>query len=176
MFREGLQPPSPFREVEPLREAMTQDGVSLKALSEMGPVLVVCLPALGSRFCRRMLRDLGARRDAIESAGVRVALVHMGEDSDAVAELEPLDLHYLARVADPDRKLYGHFGLKEATLAQRMGPRVWGTALKGGLLGGGRVVGNPAQLPGAFLLRNSEIERAHRCETMADAPELGGLF
>jgi hypothetical protein len=175
MFREGLQPPNPFREIEPLREAMTQDGVSLKALAELGPLLIFCLPAMGSRFCRRMLRDLGAQRAAIERAGVRVALVHMGDDSDAVAELGPLDLHYLARVADPDRKLYEHFDLKEATLAQRMGPKVWGAALTAGR-GGGRIAGNPAQLPGVFLLRNGEIESAYRSKTMADAPDLGRLF
>ncbi|MHC4931298.1 MAG: hypothetical protein ACYTGV_03810, partial [Planctomycetota bacterium] len=103
MFREGLQPPSPFREREPLREAVTQDGMSLKALSGLGPLLVLCLPALGSRFCRRLLRDLAAQRAVVEQAGVRVALVHMGSDSEAVAELESFELHYVARVADPAR-------------------------------------------------------------------------
>jgi hypothetical protein len=132
---------------------------------------VVCLPALGGIFCRQMLHDLAAQREEIERAGVRVALVHMGTDEDAVGELAPFELEYVSRIADPERKLHGVFEFGQATSAQRWGPRVWGSAFRAGRRGRGRVVGERRQLPGAFLLKRGEIERAYRAETMADAPD-----
>ena len=33
MFREGLRPPNPFRDRDPLETAQTQDDMSLKTLS-----------------------------------------------------------------------------------------------------------------------------------------------
>jgi len=138
MFREGLRPPNPFRERPVLETARTQDGMNLLTLSRMSPVLVVCLPAVAGRGGRRMLRALAAVRHEVERAGVRVVLVHFDDPAGA---LEPLDLAYVARIADPERKLYAHFGLAEE-------PR--------GLLR------RRAQQPGAFLLRDGEVVREAR--------------
>jgi hypothetical protein len=178
MFREGLRPPDPFREPEPFQAAKTQDGMSLRAVSDLSAVLVICLPPLGGMFCRKMLHNLAAQRDEIERAGVRLALVHTGRDEDAVTELEPFDLEYVSRIADPEGSLHKAFELGRATMAQRWGPKVWGRAIRAGLQGRGRVVGERRQLPGAFLLKGGRIERAYRAGTMADAPdfkELSGL-
>ncbi len=152
MFREGLRPPDPFREIPPLEAARTQDGMSLQVLSELSPVLVVCLPALGERSCRQMLQDLAKARVSIEFAGTRLALVHMGSDAEAAAELARHDLQYTARISDPKRQLYAFFEL--------------GTKRKGLLRRGER------QLPGVFLLSNSKILKSHRT---ADPPNLCNL-
>jgi len=147
MFREGLRPPNPFRERPVLETARTQDGMSIDALSRMSPVLVVCLPDSRGRAGRRMLRELAAARHGIERAGVRIVLVHYDDVSEALA---PLDLAYVARIADPERKLYAHFGLAEE-------PR--------GLLR------RRAQQPRAFLLRNGEVVR----EARGPGPDYPGL-
>ena len=151
MFREGLRPPDPFRRGPPLEEARTQDGMSLKAVSEMGPALVVCLPELGTRTCRRLLRRVAAERAAIEGEGVRLVLVHPSPDPEAVAAFAPYGLEYVMRISDADRALYDHFELRRA----RSG-----------------ILRREEQLAGAFLLRDFEVKRAGRSKRPGDLPEL----
>ncbi|MCK6461389.1 MAG: hypothetical protein L6Q95_16025 [Planctomycetes bacterium] len=146
MFREGLRPPDPFRERPPLEAACTQEGISLKTLSAMSPVLLLLLPEVRGRRGQGMLRALAAVRGEIERAGVRVVLVHYDEAGD----LAPFDLAYVARVHDPERRLYAHFGL--------------GTAPKG-------LLRREAQEAGAFLLRAGEVVREGR----GDAPDYRGI-
>jgi peroxiredoxin len=133
VFREGLRPPNPFRRREPLEAAMTQDGMSLAELARLGPVLVVCLPALDGRPCRKLLAALAEKRREIEGSGTRIVCVHMARDDEAHAALAPHDLQYVARIADPERTLYAHFGLGQTK------PRLFG---------------RPRQLPGTVLLRD----------------------
>lgn len=142
MFREGLRPPDPFHERPALEALCTQDGISVKALSEMSPVLLLLLPEVRGRRGQGMLKALAAARGDVERAGVRVALVHF----DDAGDLGPFDLAYVARIADPERKLYAHFGLGSS-------PR--------GLLR------RESQNAGVFLLRNSEVVRDSR----GDAPD-----
>jgi hypothetical protein len=142
VFREGLRPPDPFRGRPPLEAACTQDGVSVKTLSEMSPVLLLLLPGVRGRRGQGMLRALAAVRGEIERAGVRVALVHFDDPGD----LGPLDLAYVARVSDPERRLYAHFGL--------------GVTPSG-------LLRREEQGSGTFLLRNGEVVREGR----GDAPD-----
>jgi hypothetical protein len=142
VFREGLRPPDPFRARPPLEEACTQEGISLKTLSSMSPVLLLLLPEVRGRRGQGMLRALAAVRGEIERAGVRVVLVHY----DDAGDLAGFDLAYVARVADPERRLYAHFGL--------------GTSPRG-------LLRREAQDAGAFLLRDGEVVREGR----GDAPD-----
>ena len=108
MFREGLRPPDPFRKGGPLEEAVTQDGMSLDAFCKLGPVLLLCLPTTTSWSGRRLLKTIAAERRAIESAGVRLVLVH----AEPEPALERYELQYVARVHDPDGALAEHFGFE----------------------------------------------------------------
>jgi hypothetical protein len=142
VFREGLRPPDPFRERPPLESLCTQDGISVRALSAMGPVLLLLLPEVRGRRGQGMLKGLAEARGDIERAGVRVVLAHFDEPGDLAA----FDLAYVARVFDPERRLYAHFGLGSS-------PR--------GLLR------RESQDAGAFLLWNGEVVREGR----SDAPD-----
>jgi len=144
VFREGLRPPNPFRDRDPIETAQTQDDMSLKTLSELSPVLVVCLPELQGGWCRRMLQDLAAQRKAIEESGTRLVLVHMAGDADAA--LRPHDLGFGARIADPDRTLYRRFGLEERP----------------------RMLRTPEQLPGVFRLEDGEVRAELKAERQPD--------
>ncbi len=144
MSREGLRPPNPFRERDPLETACTQDDMTLKALSELSPVLVVCLPELQGGWCRRMLQDLAEQRKSIEETGTRLVLVHMAGDPHPA--LKPHDLAYVARIADPERKLYRRFGLEERP----------------------RLLRDPEQLPGVFLLEDGEVHGKLEAEKRPD--------
>ena len=135
MFREGLRPPDPFQEKSALETARTQDGMSLKSMSELGPVLVVCLPSRPAKWLERV----SAERSSIESGGTRIVLVFPDDDPQL-----PDDLKYVARIADPKCALYKAFGLgeREAGLLRRM------------------VGGGPEQEPGVFLMVDGEVTRS----------------
>ncbi len=77
----------------------------------------------------------------------------MGSQEAAHRELEPHDLHFLARVADPDREIYAAFGLKEVK-------RFWA---------------GPRQLPGAFLLVDGEIRKEFRPRALGERPDFLAL-
>jgi hypothetical protein len=112
----------------------------------MSPVLLLLLPEVRGRRGQEMLKALAAARGDLERAGVRVALVHFEDDPD----LAPFDLAYVARVFDPERRLYAHFGLGSS-------PR--------GLLR------RESQDAGVFLLRKGEVVREGR----GDAPDYRGI-
>ncbi|MEE8104502.1 MAG: hypothetical protein V3T86_03100 [Planctomycetota bacterium] len=159
MFREGLRPPDPFREQPVLERAHSQDGMSLQSLSELSPVLAVCLPALSSKACGRMLTDLSSARSAIETAGARLALVHMGDDAEAAAAFAPHDLQYVARVSDPACELYRLFELGEAAKRRWLVRRA-----------------EPQQLPGAVVLSDGEVRAAIRPEAFGEALDYVSLL
>jgi len=160
MFREGLRPPNPFRDRDPLDVARTQDDLSLLALSRLGPVLAVCAPELGTHRGHVFLKTLAAHRRDLEERRIRIVVVHPGTEPEARAELEPHGLHYLARVADPERALYRRFELGAA---------------EPGLLA--RAVGRPPrQLPGAFLLRDGAVVREWRATAPDQRPDYASFL
>ncbi len=168
-----MRPPYPFREAEPLDAAVTQDGMSLRALSRLSPTVVVCLPVLGRPLTRRLLADFARRRRALEEAGRRTALLHMGRDEEAIREFSPFELQYVARVSDPDRKVYAALGL--ATF-RGPAPGSWIPALAARMRhGAGKSAGDPRQAHGAFLLAAGTIERGVKCARPADLPDYAAL-
>ena len=160
MFREGLRPPNPHRDRDPLDFARTQDEMSLRALSRLGSVLALCAPAMGSHRCRVFLKWLAAHRDRIEGRRLRIVVVHTGTEEQARAETELYDLQYLARIADPERALYRRFGLGET---------------KPGLLA--RAVGRePEPLPGVFMLRDGAVVKEWRASKPDEWPDFDAFL
>jgi|SRR5208283_4418368 len=164
--------------VQALEGARTQSGQTLAALSEASPVLLQFLRHAGCSFCREALGDVARNRGAIETAGVRIVLVHMG-DSEAIEKLiERYGLAGLDRICDPDRKLYRAFGLKRGRLWQLFGPKVLWRALPAGVLprhGIGRITADSFQMPGLFLIDESGILRRFRHRSAADRPDYAGI-
>ena len=166
MFQRGLTPPDPFRPPSPLEDLRTQDDMSVAAMGQLGPLVLLFLPALGGIFCRELLEHVQADRAGIENRGIRFVLVHMGTAEEAHAELARYDLQYLAQIADPERLLYRHFDVGEAAPAQRLRPRVIRRALGAVRHGRGRIIGEPNQLAAAVLWRDGKAAAALR----PDAP------
>ena len=156
----------------------THDGQALADLAGRSPLLIVFLRHGGCPFCRETLADLAARRSAIEGAGVTIVLVHMMDDDDAAELFARYDLHDLPRISDVERRLYDAFALKRGRVGEVVGPRVWWRGFKTAVLarhGFGKPAGDIFQLPGAFLLVQGQIVRAHRSRTSADRPNLDDL-
>ena len=176
MFQRGLTPPDPFRPSSPLEDLRTQDDMNLKSLGELGPVVLVFLPALGGVFCRELLDRVREERPSIEKRGVRLVLVHMGSPEDAEDELARYDLQYVAQIADPERVLYRHFEIGEAAAGQRLRPAVIRRALGAARHGRGRIVGEPNQLAAAVLWQDGNAAAALRPAAPGADLRLASLF
>jgi hypothetical protein len=80
-------------------------------------------------------------------------------------------------IADHDGSLYGHFGLRRATLAQAFGPPVFRRAMEAVRRGVG--VGLPGRdilrMPGLFLIRKPAILAERRFSHIGDHPDFTEL-
>jgi peroxiredoxin len=172
----------PGAAAKPLAEALASSrvdggegaGKSISELSREAPRLVVFLRHAGCTFCREALADIAAQRSRIESRGTRVILVHMGDEAAGRAMAERAGLADLARISDPERKLYASFGLSRGTLGQLFGSRVWSRGFRAGVIdrhGVGGLVGDGFQMPGVFLVRDGRVIAGHVHEHAADRPD-----
>ena len=160
-----------------LPEIRTESGRALSELAQRGPLLLVFLRHWGCPFCRQLLRDLAGLRTAIEARGVQLVFVHMGTPERARPYFEHYRLWDIERVSDPEKTLYRHplFALRRKGLLGIVLHRaaVFGF-LKGVALRHGMEVRfreDPEQMPGAFLLRDGAVARAHRPRSIAEQPD-----
>lgn len=154
-------------------EFKSQHGTSIDSLSRAGNVLVIFLRHSGCTFCREALHDLREKRQAIESDGCTLALVHMGDESNAeyFASYGLEDVH---RISDPGCRLYQAYELDRGRISQLFGPSVWWRGFLAAIIhrhGVGSLGGDGFQMPGAFLVRDGSIVRAFRHETAASKPD-----
>ncbi len=129
---------------------------------------------LGCTFCRETLGEVRQHRSQIESAGARIALVHMSSDDNAARQLfEQYHLGDVPRFADRERRLYRSFELRRGSFLQLFGPRVALRGIAATLRGhrAGSLDGDGLQLAGTFLVHNGRIVKAHRSSDAADAPD-----
>lgn len=148
-------------------------GVSIAALSERRPVLLVFLRHLGCTFCREAAADLRDRRAIIE-VSASIVVVTMSPAAEARAFLAGYGLDDLDLVSDPERTLYRAMELRRGTLPQLFGPRVWLRGVVAGVLGGhwvGGLRGDGLQMPGAFVIRGGRLVAAFRHRDAADRPD-----
>lgn len=175
-------------EVDPRRsslivEVSDQNGRSLDFLSRERPLLLVFLRHLGCTFCREAAKDVSEQREAIEREGVTPAFVGMAGESELGDFLKSFGLADLPRFADPERQLYGAFGLGRGGARQLFGPGVWQRGvsaaapawLGGGGHGLGGLKGDGLQMPGVFLLEDGKVVAGYRHETAADRPDYTSL-
>lgn len=166
--------PAPAGFDDALQGFRTQRGDTLADLSDRGALLVVFLRHFGCTFCREALDDIRERRQRIESAGVRIVIVHMMEEGDNTAtEFGRYGLEDIDRVSDPGRSLYRAFDLHRGTMLELLAPKVWFRGLMALLRGhgAGALRGDGRQMPGAFLVHRRRIVEAFRHRTAADRPD-----
>jgi len=157
-----------------LKNAITNRGENLAALSQDQPLLVVFLRHSGCPFCREALTEISQTRAAIEQAGTAIVLAHMYPDDYAESYFAKYGLADVRRISDPDCKLYRQFGLTRGKHHQVAGPKVWWRGFQATILkrhGFGRMIGDVLQMPGAFIVHKGEIIRSFQYETSADRPD-----
>ena len=151
-------------------------GETLAEASESRPLVLVFLRHFGCTFTRQILRGLEVLQQSARRHGADLVLVHMlrnGEETRYLAGHQET-----VRIADPNRQLYGAFGLKKGGWRELLGLHVWRMGLvsifKG--CGVGHLAGDGRQMPGVFLFHCGVIIAAQRAKTAADMPDLPRLF
>jgi len=165
--------------LEPLLDEASVRGprgtTSLRALSSERPVLLVFLRHAGCTFCREAVRDVAARREAIEQAGATPVLVHMGDAGQGDAFLARLGAGSIARIEDPSRRLYRAVGLDRGSFRELFGLRNFLRAIAAARHGVGHPVGDPLQMPGTALLADGRLRHVHRHAFAGERPDYAAL-
>lgn len=119
-----------------------------------------------------------AGRKEFERRNARVALVTMASAEDTAGFCEGADVPFTC-LADPDREAYRAFGLERGGISELLGPRNWTRGVKAVLEGHvqGATVGDPRQMPGAFVFDGDGVVRyAHYAREVSDNPSNDELF
>jgi hypothetical protein len=117
--------------------------------------------------------QLRRRKKSFETAKARVVLVGMGTPAESAEFAVGYDVPF-SIVADPEKKLYRKFNLKQMSTLGFLSPSL---ALKGiGAIVGGHGIGMPKgdvrQLPGVFIINTAgEIIFSHFASNPADHPD-----
>ena len=162
-----------------LDSVQTDRGESLDAATRRGPVLVLFVRHAGCTFCREALSDLARARttNGGRAAALDAVVVQMGTSEQGRRLLDTHELHDVAVISDPERRLYRALDLGRGSLGQLFGPRIWWRGLMATLRGHfvGRLVGDGFQMPGAFVLHEGRVIRAFRHRDASDRPDFDGL-
>lgn len=154
--------------------AMTQYRQSLSEVTQQRAALVVFLRHRGCTFCRQMLSQIAERRTEIE-ASTTIVLIHMGdEDDQSQAYFDSFGLGDVARISDPQTRLYRAYGIPRGKVRQLFGPSVWWRGFKAAILqrhAVGGLGGDGFQLSGAFVVRDNEIISGEHHPTAADGSD-----
>ncbi|MEM1422671.1 MAG: peroxiredoxin-like family protein [Planctomycetota bacterium] len=156
------------RDVPTLDEALdsvtSTDGRTLRAVTDEKKTLVVLLRHSGCTFCKEALEDLRGQRDAIERAGVGIAVVTMSDHDQNNALREKYGLSGASFFSDPDRVAYRALELRRGSFLQLFGLASWTRGVVATLKGHapGPLVGDGFQMPGSFVVHEGRVLRAHR--------------
>lgn len=107
-----------------------------------------------------------------------MALVHMSPKDDAVRFLSGFGLGEVHQISDPQCNLYQQMGLAKARLPDFVSLKVLGRVFQSYLSGfrQGRIIGDPMQMPGMFVIYQGKIIRAFCHKTIADNPDYDSLI
>lgn len=152
----------------------SQYDESINGLSHQSSVLVVFLRHSGCTFCRETLQDLHEQRERIESSGIVIVLVHLGDDEASRTFFASYGLDDVHRISDPQCELYRAYDLRRGRLGQLVGTSVLWRGFCSAILGRhgfGRFNGDVFQMPGVFIVRDNQIVTAYRHQTVASRPD-----
>lgn len=153
------------------------EDVRLSSLWKDKPLLLAFTRHFGCTQCKEMLDELSAGKEAIEKAGLGIAVIMQG-DPKATAEFAKRFAPDLFVLADPSRKAYQAYGLERGNLFQTViNPRVW-SAISRSRKKGYQVEPPPAgqdamQMSGTFIIsREGKVELPYYYDNIADHPSL----
>lgn len=141
--------------------------------------MLVFLRHFGCIFCRDAMRELGIKKETFQSRDVTLVLVHMTSHDIATDFFEKYDLEGFESISDPDTQLYQIFGLGKGNFNQLFGLKSLIRGFEASMSGTKvslKQIGDGFQMPGVFLLHNSEIVGSYVHQTAADKPDYEGIM
>jgi hypothetical protein len=154
------------------------DPVKISDMNIPAKSVVVALRHQGCTFTRVVLTDLRKHKEAIETNGYSVVIIHMSTNE----EMKPFIYGFIDKdiilISDPKAAFYQALGLNKASLPEVFGLRefLFGITafFKGHGLGPLR--GNGFQLGGIFKIDNNQISSAHRATRASERYKFDELF
>ncbi len=151
--------------------------MSLHALTEQRPTLLVFLRHWGCPFCRETISDLAKVYPVLASRGIGLIFVHMGTPERAKPYFDYYKLPDVERISDTEQQLYRHsfFALGSRSIFKvpfdlgAVRSFFGGVVLRHGISLIHRE--DADQMPGVFLLHRSAILRSYRYKSIADKPD-----
>lgn len=134
-------------------------SVPLSSLWRDRPLVLIFIRHTGCPFCREHVAELRDRAAEFEAAGASVVIVTMS--SVAQAQLFRSELKLPFRVlSDVEQAAYRAFEVPRGGLFSVAGPSVWARGFFAMWKhGGGRMIGDPFQLPGSFVIDRAGVIR-----------------
>jgi hypothetical protein len=146
------------------------DGTLAGVIGER-PTLLVFLRHFGCAFCRETVKDL--RRLSGELAAYPPVLFFYTATPDEGRSFFEQYWPDARAVSDPAKQFYTAFGIRQATLGQTYGIRVWTchfrAMTKGSVIG--KPIGDPWIMPGAFLVHGADVLWSHPYKHQGDRPD-----
>jgi peroxiredoxin len=157
----------------------TNKGLTVNAISQSRPVLLVFLRHFGCQFCREAMDELSKQRPNLIKSGTELIFVHMAEPDIADVYFNKFNLKGVQHISDPTCHFYSAFGLVKGTFTQLFGLQTWIRGYKASAKYGnemGKQLGDSFQMPGAFTIFDSEVRNSFIHKTAADRPDYMDLM
>lgn len=151
--------------------------VQLSSLWAGKPLLLAFTRHFGCTQCKEMLDELSQGKQALEKAGLGIAVITQGTP-EAAAEFARQHAPGLLLLADPERKAYRAYGLERGNLFQTfLNPKVWSAVSRAGQKGYKVEPPPPGQdamqMSGTFIIsQEGKIELPYYYDDIADHPPL----
>ena len=158
-----------------LEEMKTNEGQSLKEISDNQPIMMIFLRHFGCVFCKAAMAEIANKRAEFEEGGIKLIFLHMSDAPTADQYFIDFKLKGVAHVSDPEKKFYRSFGLVRGSFTQLFGLQTWikGYQLskKGFQQESGKHLGDSFQMPGVFLIYQGEVKESFVHRIASDAPD-----
>jgi peroxiredoxin len=157
---------------------VTNNGNALSQLSKDSKVLLVFLRQLNCVFCREGLKDLAELKDYFKEQNTNLVFVHMTDYAIADMYFTKFKLEGYEHISDPSCGLYQDFGLVKGNFNQLFGLQ---NIIKGfeatmnGTFIALKQIGDGFQMPGVFLIENSQIKNSFIHKFASDKPDYEGI-
>jgi len=162
-------------------QSVTGEFVQLSSLWAQKPLLLAFTRHSGCTQCKEMLEQLVSGRERIEKSGLAIAVIMQGTPetmADYANEYAP----GLLCLLDPERQVYGAYGLERGNLFQTfLNPKVWTAVSRSGKKGYKVEPPPPGQdamqMSGIFIInQEGRIVLPYYFEHIADHPRLDLLL
>ncbi len=152
----------------------TNSGSSVAEISTNRKVLLIFLRHLACIFCREALKDIHKIQANLNKQSTDVVFVHMADSQVADEVFEGYNLSHIQHISDVNKEHYKAFGLVKGDFRQLFGFKSFfgmGRATLKGNRAGSNVIGDPHQMPGVFLIKDSKVINYFIYNSVGDYPD-----